>query len=242
MRYKEILNQFSDTDSKLEVRNEADSENAEINIYGAIGGMFSDVNAKKIKKQIESINKDIINVNINSPGGDVFDSVAIHNMLKKHKAKVIVYIDGIAASGASVIAMAGDEIKMPSNAMLMIHNAWTFAMGNSKDLKQVANQLEKIDNGAVKRSYLERFVGSEEELNKLLDNETFLTAEESVSLGLADEVIESQENKEENDEETKDNIVAKYSSKKNTIEKNEEKTKDFSDTVKIFEDFISAFK
>lgn len=132
---------------------------------------------------------DVINLHINSPGGSVFEGVAIHNMLKQHKARVIVHVDALAASIASVIAMAGDEIRMPSNSMLMIHNAWTWASGNANDLRKAADDIERI-NESVIQSYLDK-AGQQldrDTLKALLDNETWLSAEEAFSYGLATHV------------------------------------------------------
>ncbi|WP_369404749.1 head maturation protease, ClpP-related [Piscibacillus salipiscarius] len=177
-----------------------------------MGGWFSETSAREIRRKINAIEADDIHVHINSPGGDVFDSVAIHNQLKKHRANVTIHIDGLAASGASVIAMAGDHIEMPGNAMMMIHNAWTFAAGNAKKLRKIADDLSKIDAGPVKASYLNRFVGEEKELIKLLEEETFLTAEECLAFGFADEIVEDIELEEETQEEesAKNQLLAKY--------------------------------
>lgn len=226
MSMKELLDQYKNVNSRFEVKNElSDSSGpAEIYIYGTISaGWFSDISSREIKRKLEGITKDEIHVHINSPGGDVFESVAIHNLLKNHKAKISIYIDGIAASGASVIAMAGDQVIMPSNTMMMIHNAWTFTWGNAKELRKEANRLEKIDEGAVKESYLLRFVGERTELDKLLEDDTFLTAKECLALGFADEVaadIELEEYiEEEEDEDEKTIILAKYAAR---LEQNSE--------------------
>lgn len=133
-----------------------------------------------------------IDIRINSGGGDVFTAVAIYNILKRHKAKTNVYIDGLAASAASVIAMAGDTVTMPSNAMLMIHNAWTFAIGNHHDLRKSADDLERINNSTVKQSYMSRNEAIEEsDITRLMDEETWLTAAQAREMGLVDSVSES---------------------------------------------------
>jgi ATP-dependent protease ClpP protease subunit len=115
------------------------------------------------------------------------EGIAIYNQLKRHAAKKIVYIDGFACSIASVIAMAGDTVIMPKNTIMMIHNAWTIAMGNSSELRKAADDLEVI-NQASKQAYLEKAGGklTEEKLTELLDAETYLTAEQCIELGLAD--------------------------------------------------------
>lgn len=129
-------------------------------------------------KQVEGLNN--LNIYINSPGGSVFAGLAIYNMLARNKAKKVVYVDGVAASMASVIAMAGDEIHIPSNAFLMIHNPWTIAVGNAKDLRKVADDLDQIATGAmnVYKENLKEGI-TEETIQQLLDNETWLNGEEA---------------------------------------------------------------
>ena len=128
-----------------------------------------------------------INIYINSWGGSVFEGTAIYNQLKRHKAHKTVYIDGFACSIASVIAMAGDEIIMPRNTLMMIHNMWTWAVGNSAELRKAADDLEII-NKAGRASYLEKAGDKleEAELERMQNEETWLTAEECIKYGLAD--------------------------------------------------------
>ncbi len=131
-----------------------------------------------------------INLHINSPGGSVFEGIAIYNMLKQHQANINVYVDGLAASIASVIAMSGDAIFMPSNSMMMIHNPWTFAVGNATELRKQADDLDKITQSSV-QTYLAK-AGDKldaDTLKDLMDNETWLSAQEAVDYGLADEVL-----------------------------------------------------
>ncbi len=181
-------------DIKTEFKAETKGDVATLYIYGGIGQSWWDeeaVSASDVRDFLKSTAASTIHVRLNSLGGDVFDGLAIYNQLKDHDANIIVHIDGIAASAGSIIAMAGDEIKMPKTSMMMIHNAWTIAAGNSKDFKKVAEDLQKI-NDTIIESYLPRFVGTREELEQLLDDETFLSAEEAIALGLADvvEVVE----------------------------------------------------
>jgi ATP-dependent protease ClpP protease subunit len=145
---------------------------------------------KEVREKLQSITTPEIELHINSPGGNAFDGIAIHNLLKQHSAKVTAYVDGWAASAASVILMAADKIIMPANTMLMIHGAWTFACGNAAELRNKATMLEKLDS-AVRASYQSRFVGTEDELSALLETDTWLTAEEAKALGLCDEVYDA---------------------------------------------------
>lgn len=168
---------------------------AEIDIEGEITSRIwydTDTSASQFRDLLKQVGDvKTINLHINSPGGDVFEGVAIYNMLKQNKADIHVYIDGLAASIASVIAMAGDTITMPENSMLMIHNPWTIAQGNSKELRKVADDMDKMGE-SIKTSYLSKSNSKldVDTLTKLMDDETWLTAKESVEYGLADEVLE----------------------------------------------------
>ena len=149
-------------------------------------------------KEILNANKDaaIIDVFINSPGGDVMEGIGIYNILKRHRAYKRIYIDGFACSIASVIAMAGNAIYMPKSSLQMIHNAWIFAMGNAKELRKMADDLDKV-NETIVNAYMSRFTGTRDELQTLLDNETYLTAEECLKYGLCTKVVDNSEDTEE---------------------------------------------
>lgn len=136
-----------------------------------------------IRELIKDIGDNDMDIRINSGGGDVFAGVAICNMLKSCKGKKTVYVDGLAASIASVIAMAGDEIIIPENAFIMIHNAWTVAMGNAIELRDLADVLDKLDSGIV-NTYMSKTKESvtEDEIKELMKNETWLTGAEAAEL------------------------------------------------------------
>jgi ATP-dependent Clp endopeptidase proteolytic subunit ClpP len=176
-----------------------DSSSADIFIYGEIvpdGWQWAetDMAAIDFKNELDALGDGIktINLYINSPGGSVFEGIAIHNMLKRHQAKVNVHIDALAASIASVIAMAGDTIFMPKNSMLMIHNPETLAMGNSAELRKVADDLDRIGQSS-KQAYLQKAGDklTDEKLQELLDAETWLSADEAYQYGLCDVVEEA---------------------------------------------------
>lgn len=139
-----------------------------------------------------------IRVYINSYGGSVFEGTAIYNQLRRHPAQVTVYIDGFACSVASVVAMAGDRVVMPRNAMMMIHNAYLYAVGNAAELRKAADDLDAINRGN-RQAYLQKAGGKlrEEELTAMMDAETWLTAEDCIRLGLADEYAEKDVDLEE---------------------------------------------
>lgn len=161
---------------------------AEIVIYEEIGGWG--VSAKQFIEDLKAAGDlaDIV-LRLNSPGGSVFDGMAIYNQLKAHPAQVTVHIDGLAASMASVIAMAGDLIVMPDNAMMMIHNPWTVAIGDAEDLRKNADMLDKVKK-AIQSAYMTRTGKSEQDISDMMDAETWLTGSEAVAMGFADETTE----------------------------------------------------
>lgn len=162
--------------------------------YDFVDGEFkrSETSAEYFKDELES-RKDItqINLYINSYGGSVFEGTAIYNQLKRHPAHKTVYIDGFACSIASVIAMAGDEIIMPKNTMMMIHNMWMCAVGNAAELRKAADDLDAI-NAAGRQAYLDKAGNKLEELTlaEMMDKETWLTAEQCLEYGLADRIAD----------------------------------------------------
>ncbi|MEB7863878.1 Clp protease ClpP [Staphylococcus xylosus] len=177
--------------------NKKTQNKGEIYIYGDIVSSKwdeTDVTAVDFKNELNQLG-DIseIDVHINSAGGNVFEGHAIYNMLKMHKAKVNIYVDALAASIASVIAMSGDTIFMHKNSFMMIHNSWIMTLGNSKDLRQTADLLDKTDQSS-NNAYLDKATNlSEEELKQLLEAETWLTADEALEKGLADEILGASE-------------------------------------------------
>lgn len=174
----------------------ADGKSGDIFIYGEITKWAwtedGEHSATTFKNELEELGDvEQINLYVNSPGGSVFEGITIHNMLKRHSARVIAHVDALAASIASVIIMAADEIHMPSNSMLMIHNPWTFAIGNSAELRKRADDLDRIGKSSM-QSYLDKAGEKlgEEELKEMLDAETWLSADEAFEYGLCD-VVES---------------------------------------------------
>lgn len=166
----------------------------ELLLYGDISSSSwwgDEVTPKQFKGDLDALG-DIseLRVYINSDGGDVFAGHAIHSMLKRHKAHVTVYVDGLAASVASVIAMAGDEVIMPANAMMMIHDPWTWGAGNAKQFRKLADDLDKIGESIV-AAYEGKTGLSSEEITSIMDAETWLTASEAVEMGFADTIEES---------------------------------------------------
>jgi len=165
----------------------AGEDTAEIYIFGEITSWpleESDVSSYLLSRQIEGADVKEINVYINSYGGEVAEAVAIYNTLRRHPAKVRTFCEGFACSAASVIFMAGEERVMERASLLMVHNAWTQAGGNASELRKAADDLEKI-NDTVAGIYRDAVSISGEELQSLLDNETWISPEEAVRMGFA---------------------------------------------------------
>lgn len=151
------------------------------------------VSSKRIAGALRAIGaeNDVV-VNINSPGGDVFEGLAIYSMLKEHKGKVTVKVLSLAASAASVIAMAGDEIQIARSGFFMVHNSWTLAMGNRHDLAEVAQFLEPID-AAMADIYQVETGQALAEVQGLMDAETWIGGAAAVDKGFADSFLSSNE-------------------------------------------------
>lgn len=171
------------------------ADEAEILLYDAIvdsaleAEYWGGVAPEPFVAQLRAIDASTIHLRINSPGGSVFGARAIETALREHKAKIVVHIDGLAASAATFVAMAGDEVVMSKGAMFMVHNAWTFAYGNAAELKNTAALLEKID-GTLVATYADRSGQPPEQIANWMGAETWFTAEEAVQHGFADSVSE----------------------------------------------------
>ncbi|MBR8141832.1 Clp protease ClpP [Burkholderia vietnamiensis] len=159
----------------------------EIRIYNEIGFWGTDAQTFVTQLDAAAANASMIVVAINSMGGDVFDAFAIYNALRRHAGKVKVRVDGVAASAASLIAMAGDEIVMPENAMLMIHNAHTVTAGEAKDLRRIADLLDNAGDGIL-AAYAAKSGQSFDEIRALMDAETWLTAAQAKEKGFCDTI------------------------------------------------------
>lgn len=164
----------------------SDDKPSTLSIYDEIG--FWGVQASDFRTQLAAIKSKVINVEINSPGGDVFAGLAIYNMLRSSGKEILVKVMGVAASAASLIAMAGDKIVMPKNTFMMVHNPWSFAMGNADELRETADTLDKI-GASLLSTYVARTGKTEDEIAPLLAKDTWLTADEAKELGFADEVV-----------------------------------------------------
>lgn len=173
-----------------------DDKTAELTLYGEISDVSwwgDEITPKQFKEELDALGDiDTLNVYINSPGGDVFAGQTILSILKRHKAKVNVYVDGLAASIASVIVMAGDTVTMPRNSMMMIHNPWTYTVGNAQELREAADRLDKVADSMIE-AYLGKASIERDKLIQLLEAETWLSADECKEYGFCDVIEESKQ-------------------------------------------------
>lgn len=173
---------------------------ANINIYGDITSwpwMDSDVSSYTLSKELEALDVDVINVYINSYGGEVAEGLAIYNSLKRHKAKIKTFCDGFAASIASVIFMAGDERIMSNASLLFIHNVWMYSAGNANQLRKQADDLDTMTQASV-NTYMNCVNITEEELKVMLDSETWIAPQDALIMGFATSIINDSTNKNPN--------------------------------------------
>lgn len=164
-----------------------------ISVYDVIGYDYwtgEGVTAKRISAALRSMGKGPVTVNVNSPGGDMFEGLAIYNLLREHDGEVTIKVIGLAASAASVIAMAGDTVQIARAGFLMIHNAWVIAVGNRHDLAEVAATLKPFDD-AMASIYAARTGAEQKAMSKLMDAETWIGGESAVEDGFADELLPS---------------------------------------------------
>ena len=167
----------------------AAGNSADIYIYDEIG--YWGITAVDFADQLRELGAvSTINLHINSPGGSVFDGIAIYNLLKNHKATITAYIDGLAASMGSVIPMAADRIVMPENAIMMIHNPWGGASGDAEEMRKTADILDKIKSSLMS-VYIARTGKTEDEISDIMNAETWYTGAEAVAAGFADELAPS---------------------------------------------------
>lgn len=180
---------------------------AEVHIYDEIGAWG--VTASDFVRDLASVSASTINVHINSPGGDVWDGIAIHNAIKNHAATMNVRIDGLAASAASFIAMAGDSVVIEPNAQMMIHDALCAIVGNATELRELADMLDRTSD-SIAGMYAAKAGGKAGDWRAAMKDETWYNAEEALSAGLADSIAgaEEDDDTDEGDEEKPDDVAA----------------------------------
>ncbi|MBV2144867.1 Clp protease ClpP [Falsochrobactrum sp. TDYN1] len=166
-------------------------------VIGEDGWSGGGVTANRISAALRSIGSKDITVCINSPGGDMFEGIAIYNLLRAHPAKVTVEVLGWAASAASIIAMAGDDIRMGLGSFMMVHNAWGLVIGNRHDMRDAATLFDQFD-AAIADIYAARTGMERAHIEQLMDAETFMAAAQAVEYGFADVVDDAEIHPETN--------------------------------------------
>jgi len=183
------VEQLQKIERKFEAFHNEASNTTELTIYGIIGNAYweDSISASDIDQALKNINGDIL-INLNSPGGDAVDGIAIFNRLMKykneHKAKIKVNVDGWACSAASLFPLAADETVMGLGSMLMIHEASTVVWGTKRDMRKEADVLEKLESGIID-IYMTKAKASREEIHKMVDDETWFSAQEALEMGFA---------------------------------------------------------
>lgn len=182
-------------DSSVRAAEEKDADERTIGIYDVIGQDWwtgEGFTAKRMAGALRSLGRGPVTVAINSPGGDMFDGLAMYNLLRDHPGEVTVKVMGLAASAASVIAMAGDEVQIARAGFLMIHNCWTIGIGNRHDFRELADQIEPFD-AAMADVYAARTGEEPKAMAKLMDRESWIGGSAAVDQGFADALLSADE-------------------------------------------------
>ena len=170
------------------IKAESSDSIADVYIFDEVGTFG--VTAQSFIEEIKAFKDVPMNLHINCVGGDVFEGMAIYNVIKKRTAKTTIYIEGVAASMGSVIALAGDELIMAENSLFMIHNAWGGAMGEASEMRKTAALLEKI-SGEIADIYIKKTRLPYDRVKEMMDEETWLSAEEAFNLGFVDSISDA---------------------------------------------------
>lgn len=168
----------------------AGAREATVYVYDYIGG-WDGISARDLVPQLQALDVDTIHLRINSPGGDVFEGVTLFNAFRQHRAKVVTHIDGLAASIASVIALAGDEVRIGPGAFFMIHDPWVVAIGTAAELRQTADTVDKVSEASVIATYVQASGVEREQIVSWMAEETWFSADEAVEHGFADAIDEA---------------------------------------------------
>lgn len=194
---QKYVDQLQSIPQKFNVTHDEEKGVSEITIYGVIGDTwFSDsFSANDIDQALNAAGDNDVIINLNSPGGDAFDGIAIFNRLKRHNGKVTVHVDGWACSAASVIAMAADELVMELGSMFMIHEASNIVWGSKQDMRKEADVLEQLEDGIIDIYMTKANIGRDEVREKM-DAETWMSAKTAAELGFADSVAGAEQKPE----------------------------------------------
>ena len=179
----------------------AEADGNVVSIYDTIGEDWftgEGVTARRVAGALRGIGQKPVTVNVNSPGGDMFEGLAIYNLLREHPAEVTVRVMGLAASAASIIAMAGDRIEMGLGSMFMVHNSWGMVVGNQQDMRDAAETFAEFD-AAMADIYAARTGRDREDVAALMAAETWLRAERAIEMGFAEATFEAPEYDDKDD-------------------------------------------
>lgn len=204
-------------------KNETSRGIVDVYIFDEIGNFG--VSAQSFIEEIKSHKGSPMNIHVNCVGGDVFEGMAIYNVIKKRSAKTTVYIEGIAASMGSVIALAADRVIMAENSLFMIHNAWGGATGEARDMMKTAKLLEKI-SGEIADIYTKKTGMPYDKVKDMMDEETWLSAEEAYDLGFVDSISDAIKVAAKYDVSKFKNITSEEISSKLSINQNSKKMTD----------------
>lgn len=189
------LIEIAEKRKKISIVNQ-DISSVEMTFYGPVGGYFDDaIRLSDVANALDGLPETIneIVLRVNSPGGDVFEGVAIYNRLKQHDARIVAYVDAMAASIASIIIMAADEVIMGEGSEIMVHHAMTFSYGNSNDFQNVIDRLDQVDENLIS-IYQNRTGLDRVEIARLMDAETYMNADKAIKLGFASRSAREDEN------------------------------------------------
>lgn len=187
------------------IRAAGDGDNI-VKMFDVIGEDFwtgGGITAKKVSAQLRAIGDRPVEVQINSPGGDMFEGIAIYNVLREHSQDITVKVMGMAASAASIIAMAGDRVEIGAASFMMIHNCWVLAIGNRHDMAETAEWLEPFDS-AMRDVYAARTGQSVDDIAGWMDAETFMSGGQSIERGFADDLLPADQLNEDPDAKASD--------------------------------------
>lgn len=177
---------------------DAAKDEATVYVYDAIGGWWG-VDPKTWVPEFSAIKAKTIHLRINSPGGSVFDAEAMRTAIRQHSANVIAHIDGMAASAATGIAIAADEVEISDGAMFMIHHPWGWAAGNAQEMREYADLLDKVDSSIV-AAYVKKSGQDEKQIRDWMDKETWFTATEALANGFVDKIFEAEDSADSDEE------------------------------------------
>lgn len=195
---KQLLKLLADNKGKGFLKSQSSEDEATVYLYDVIVSdeFWGGVSALRFAKELSAIKSPVIHLRINSPGGDVFAARAMESAIREHRSQIISHIDGQAASAASYVALASDTVKMSDGAFIMIHKAWSIALGNSDDMLSMAALLEKVDETLVS-TYAKRTGQDESTIRDWMSAETWFTAQEALDNNFIDEIV-NQETKASN--------------------------------------------